>query len=315
MGNRYSTVVLYWLSGHGSYNQFVQNRVSKILERGINWQYVLTRDNPANLGSRGNLLTKIPDIWWKGPSWLQVKENWSRQPDIKPSVESEKEVKVSKEHKYIVITAVEIQDDFDLLLHKFDLHKALRISAWILRFINNCRKNKKSGPLTAAELVNKKKFYIKREQEKIVSSGRFEDYKKRLNLEKNDEEVYICKRRIQGFYPTYLPQDSVLSKKVIFAEHKRLLQGGIATTMSHVRSLFWIQHLRRLSKSVIRNCYGYKKFRSLPHHSPKTGSLPKDRTEKCFPFEVIGTDYVVQFTIKPKRKVNSKHLSYYFLVA
>ena len=74
--------------------------------------------------------------------------NWPRQPDIKPSEESEKEVKISKERKSIVFTTVAIQDDFDLILHKFDLHKALRTSAWILRFINNCSKNKKSGSLT-----------------------------------------------------------------------------------------------------------------------------------------------------------------------
>ena len=103
-----------------------------------------------------------------------------------------------------------------------------------------------------AELANQKNFYIKREQEKVVRSDRFEDDKKRLiNLEKNDDGVYICKGRLQGFYPIYLPQDSVLSKKIIFAEHKRSLHGGVAMTMSHVRSLFWIPHLRRLSK--IRN--------------------------------------------------------------
>ena len=108
----------------------------------------------------------------------------------------------------------------------------------------------------------------------------------------------------------------VLSKKVIFAEHKRSLHGGVAMTMSRVRSLFWIPHLRRLSKSVIRNCYGFKKFRSLPYHSPKPGPLPKDRTEQCFSFEVIDTDSGVPiYYKKPKRKVNSKHISYYFLVA
>ena len=66
----------------------------------INWQYVPTRDNLADLGSRESLLTKIPEIWWTGLSWLQVKENWPRQADIKPSVESGKEVKISKEHIY-----------------------------------------------------------------------------------------------------------------------------------------------------------------------------------------------------------------------
>ena len=285
-----STAVLYWLNSQASYNQFVRDRFNKILESNdINWQYVPMREDPADLGSSGSLLTKAKQIWWKGPSWLQVKENWPRQPDIKPSEESEKEVEISKEHKYIVFTTVAIQDDFDLILHKFDLHKTLRISAWILRFINNCRKNKKSGPLTTAELVNQKKFYIKREQEKVVSSDRFEDDKKRLNLEKNYEGVYICKGRLQGYYPIYLPQDSVLNKKVIFAKHKKSLHGGVAMTMSQVRSLSWIPHLRRLSKLIIRNCYGCKKFRSLPYHSPKPGRLPKDKTEKCFPLEVIET--------------------------
>ena len=50
--------MLDWLNGQGSYNQFVRNRVNKILERDdINWQYVPIRDNPADLGSRGTLLT------------------------------------------------------------------------------------------------------------------------------------------------------------------------------------------------------------------------------------------------------------------
>ena len=91
------------LNGQGSYNQFGRNRVNKILERDdINWQYVPTRDNPADLGGRGSLLNKISEIWCEGPSWLQVKENWPRQPDIKPSVESEKEVNISKEHKSLL---------------------------------------------------------------------------------------------------------------------------------------------------------------------------------------------------------------------
>ena len=76
------------------------------------------------------------------------------QSNINPCVESEKEVKISKEHKSIVITRVKIQDDFDLILRKFYSHKAFRILAWILRFINNCRKNKTSDPLTTKELVN-----------------------------------------------------------------------------------------------------------------------------------------------------------------
>ena len=56
----------------------------------------------------GGLLNKISEIWWKDLSWLQVKENWPRQPDIKPSVEPEKEVKISKERKSIFFITNEI---------------------------------------------------------------------------------------------------------------------------------------------------------------------------------------------------------------
>ena len=79
--------------------------------------------------------------------------------------------------------------------------------------------------------------------------------------------------------------------------------------MFHVRSLFQVPHLRHLSKSVIRNCYGFKKFRSLSYHSPKTGPLPKDskdRTEKCFPFGVIGKDYAGPIYYKTKKKSQLK---------
>ena len=84
----------------------------------------------------------------------------------------------------IVITSVEIQDDFDLILHKVDSHKAFRISPWILRFINNCKENKKSGLLRTVELVNQKKIDIKCEQEEIASFDRFGDDKRRTNLKK-----------------------------------------------------------------------------------------------------------------------------------
>ena len=124
----------------------------------INWQYVPTRDNPADLDSRRSLLTKIPEIWWKDPPRIQLKGNWPRQPDIKPSEESEKEVKTSKGHKSIVITTVKIQDDFYLILHKLDLNKTSRISAWILIFINNCRKNKEIKPANNRRISKSEKI-------------------------------------------------------------------------------------------------------------------------------------------------------------
>ena len=48
-----STVCLYWLKGIEQYKQFVSNRIWKIKEKRIEFIYVPTSENPADIGSRG----------------------------------------------------------------------------------------------------------------------------------------------------------------------------------------------------------------------------------------------------------------------
>ena len=107
------------------------------------------------------VICKIPDIWWKGPSWIVENNKWPDQPILSKSKESEKEVKIIKN---ILATKVKQKDLFDLLLDKYELHKVFRISAWVTRFINNCQKIPNRGPLTTSEIRFQEKFYIKREQ-------------------------------------------------------------------------------------------------------------------------------------------------------
>ena len=41
---------------------------------------------------------------------------------------------------------------------------------------------------------------------------------------------------------------------MIMSGHRRTLNGGVASTVAAVRSLFWIPVLRKLTRSVIRYC-------------------------------------------------------------
>ena len=77
---------------------------------------------------------------------------------------------------------VKQKDLFYFLLDKYELHKVLRVSVWITRFINNCRKIKKKGPLTTSEIQCKQKFYIKCDQRTVEHSQKFEESRKQLNL-------------------------------------------------------------------------------------------------------------------------------------
>ena len=93
-----STVVLHWLKDKREYKVFVSNRVAKIREHSyLKWNYVPTRNNPADLGSRGCELRKLCKFWWNGPERLRDCKNWPQQPDITNNDESEIERKMVKE--------------------------------------------------------------------------------------------------------------------------------------------------------------------------------------------------------------------------
>ncbi|GFU30065.1 DUF1758 domain-containing protein [Trichonephila clavipes] len=72
-------VVLSWLSSPPrNWKPFVANRTSEILDiiPCKQWRYVLSKENPADLGSRGMSPKDLPDcsLWWEGPQWLSTEE-------------------------------------------------------------------------------------------------------------------------------------------------------------------------------------------------------------------------------------------------
>ena len=71
-----STTALHWLKGGGEYKQFIRNRVKKILEKAyIQWRYVNTKENPADLGSRSDKFDESTKLWLKGPEWLSKQDD------------------------------------------------------------------------------------------------------------------------------------------------------------------------------------------------------------------------------------------------
>ena len=133
-----STVTLHWLKDNGDYKVFICNRVAKIKEKDfINWKYVPTKQNPADLGSRGCDIGKLEQNWWEGPVWLRDPNSWPDQPMIESSEESEIERKRVKE---ILAVTVLSETIYDKLLVKYPILKTLRILSWIKRFLTNCKK-------------------------------------------------------------------------------------------------------------------------------------------------------------------------------
>jgi hypothetical protein len=123
-----STVALYWIRGQGEYRQFVENRVHKIQQHpDVKWHHVTTTENPADLGSRGGSVDHH-QLWNLGPSWLSEENEWPPDIILEPNADSSAELKVTRS---VFAATAQVHDDFDQLLDAHEVHKVLRICAWI----------------------------------------------------------------------------------------------------------------------------------------------------------------------------------------
>lgn len=76
--------------------------------------------------------------------------------------------------------------------------------------------------------------------------------------------------------------------------------------MAFIRRDYWIPRLRRLTKKVIRGCFGCEKFQVTAFHSPPPGNLLIDRTMGSVPFQVMGVDYAGPIPYKISKKRDGK---------
>ncbi|GFS79841.1 integrase catalytic domain-containing protein [Trichonephila clavipes] len=159
-----STTALWWIKKYVNWSVFVANRVKEIrqLTQIQSWKYVPGNMNIADLLSRGcSPRQMLNSRWWEGPSWL--KQNSEYWPDGEISCEPQE---VNVERKKTKNANVDLANDAPPLLicNVSDYDKMIRVFAWILRFVNNCRKdyNKcKEHELSVAEIENSEKQLIR----------------------------------------------------------------------------------------------------------------------------------------------------------
>ena len=74
-----SQCVLHWMQTAKPLPVLITNRLKEIKEcEGISFNYVPSKENPADIATRGQSLSELTSsIWWTGPQWLlQHKQQW-----------------------------------------------------------------------------------------------------------------------------------------------------------------------------------------------------------------------------------------------
>mgnify|MGYP001793282334 CR=1 FL=1 len=170
-------------------------------------------------------------------------QNGPEQNALESSKESEIEAKPVKPEQFKG-AEIKPQDVFDKLLAKHTFWKAIRITAWLKRFLNNSKTREKTnyqcGPLETDEIQAQVQWWIKSLQQRHLESDEVKEDVLKLNLKPNDDELLECRGRIEGHYPLYILTKTLLAEKLVMDAHTSSLHGGVGITMTTVRETYWI---------------------------------------------------------------------------
>uniref|UniRef100_A0A8R1E5E5 Integrase catalytic domain-containing protein n=1 Tax=Caenorhabditis japonica TaxID=281687 RepID=A0A8R1E5E5_CAEJA len=275
----------------------------------VRFGHVDTKQNPADLGTRGMNKNQFGDcIWWKGPSFLlQPIEKWPNQKSIFCSTPTQ---------KYMMHTRQEIVEKQEQIFQKertYSYKKMKRVIAYVLKFISLTIRNlpitKQNeirnsipelqlgvpGELTVREIQAGEMALIRDHQKEINSKQlkKMKDLWPRINAEK----LIVSQGRMGNAEiekgakePMIIMPNSHLSKMIIWDAHGKWHK-GIDHTMAEVRKKYWIPKLRSQTKKVLQRCVPCQKLVKHPFHYPETGQLPRQRVTITRPFENTGLDY------------------------
>ena len=240
--------------------------------------------NLAELGNRGATIAKMErGNWLTGPNWLLNEAQWPQQPKLKCTNVADEEC--------ILHTPECNLDEWDVLLERGAYWRTMRVTAWMLRFISNCkaRRNKlkrKSGPLVTKEITTARTYLVRRAQRAVQAS-------------------------LQS-------PGGPLAEKLVAYVHNQIMQRGVANTMASVRESWWIPKLRARVKKTIKRCNVCKIFFTRAYEAPPMSALLEYRTEGSRTFEVTRVDFagvlsyrvgkysIIIFTCASSRAVHSE---------
>lgn len=297
-----SMITLHWVKGDGRREAFVKRRVDEIRERTKqrSWGFVQGEENPADMLTRGISSKSLIQsaVWWHGPSFIKSEEQrLNNEANVDLNTEAERETvqcnELSAEQGTPPIINIERYGTFN---------KLLRVTAWMFRFIENTKRRRTKGALTADEMTKAEAHWVKETQKCftpfLINRGSnldrgFQLHGKEVYLD--DANILRHKGRLQfsalrNRHVIVLPKNARFTELLIRHVHNLVLHGGVQETLTRLRTKFWVIQGRQAVKQIISKCITCKRHNAR-HVDQPVPPLPEDRVNEAKPFEVIGVDF------------------------
>ncbi|OXA55097.1 hypothetical protein Fcan01_10291 [Folsomia candida] len=303
-----SSTALAWIRRNDEWGTFVGNRVKEIcsLTSQSQWRFVPGVMNPADLPSRGCTPSQlVKSRWWEGPEWLtKPQHEWPS-----PQVEYDEE-EVRREVKKCVTTRMQVGEaEIPWYLTRYSSYTSnLRLFAWVIRFVDKCRKRHQDQEVSGFHRAGVKKWdlsqkEVDRAERKWFLRTQQDAFSKEksaviagLKTEKDEDGVIRVKTKLlfrqdtEYFRrPVLLPNSHPLVEQLIAEVHRSNGHGGAQFLMGRLREKCWIIQGRRAVRSFISKCVVCRRYMSKSY-IVQPAPLPENRVKTAAVFQVVGID-------------------------
>ncbi|XP_044312743.1 uncharacterized protein LOC123037186 [Drosophila rhopaloa] len=305
-----SAVALSWIREEPArFNVFVANRVATIQEltRTMEWRYVPTSLNPADILSRGALPNEliVDELWAHGPPFLLgPQDEWPvAVPAERPTLELRAKVLLIQSPYVDIIAASKYANSFSSLQ---------RVFAYVHKFCHRIRHKGitagdiKSGTQLLLRLVQRVHFWddIRSLQNgKEISSSSVlatsSPFLDKFGLLRVDGRLKNSPLDFDSRHPIILPRSHPVTLAIIVDFHERNLHTGPRALLAMIRSQYWPIGGRKTVTKALHKCI--RCFRSKPRLLEHImADLPEQRVNGCQVFGVTGVDFCGPFHYKPE---------------
>jgi len=316
-----SVLVLRYLSSTSArLATFVANRVRRIRELSnvSQWRYVPTKDNPADLASRGLTTKSFCKIkfWLEGTQYLRMKEaSWPTMPTSLNVKDDQLETKKVA----MIATGSDGLCWLNELATRCPSWTSLqRHVVWLIRFQNYIRIKLLSrtdlslqlGKIKTYELSQAIRDIIRMMQIECFNTSSLASGRSRAHQPhdlRKLKPIYIdgvlcLGGRVQGCEPLpILPSTGRMTSLIIRHYHEVSGHAGPTHVLASVRREYWIIKGMATVRRVLRDCAKCRLLHAPPCEQAMA-PLPRFRTEsESYPFSHTGLDYFGPFLVKYNR--------------
>ena len=337
-----STVVLGYIANEARrFHVFVANRVQRIRDATTveQWNYINTKENPADLASRGATADQIINntAWWHGPAFLSAPQQIPLTTVNAILASDDPEVKIAVSYS----TGATDQPVCGLLSRLeyfsswFRAKRAVAVCINYTRILRDriAKKGTKGKlvkgdytPVDVTDIQHAEKLILRVMQlqefpEEAKSLSKLDKQRGRASSQMKrrspihrldpymgaDGLIRVGGRVRRANIPQELAHPVILPKKghvtmlIIRHHHERTLHSGRQTTLNEIRaSGYWIIKARAAVASYVWKCVTCNKLRGAAA-GQKMADLPPERLEPAPPFTMCGVDLFGPFYVKEGR--------------